>query len=155
MAFFRVGWGDIRHHRDKLVVRQSYHYNGNLQANTMTSLYWNGPQLNIGLLDSFQFVGTFVIGCSNCTWGNVSPAVCSGRVMVTSSNGNIFRVTGLLWGEFTGHPWMPLTRAVTQSFGVFFDLRLNMLNKWLSKQLRHGWFEMPSCSLWHYCIKIQ
>ena len=23
--------------------------------------------------------------------------------MMTSSNGNIFRVTGLLWGEFTGH----------------------------------------------------
>ena len=26
-------------------------------------------------------------------------------------NGNIFRVTGLLWGEFTGHRWIPLTKA--------------------------------------------
>ena len=25
--------------------------------------------------------------------------------MMTSSNGNIFRVTGPLWGEFTGHRW--------------------------------------------------
>ena len=25
------------------------------------------------------------------------------RIMMTSSNGNIFRVTGPLWGEFTGH----------------------------------------------------
>ena len=26
-----------------------------------------------------------------------------GNCMMTSSNGNIFRVTGHLWGEFTGH----------------------------------------------------
>ena len=25
--------------------------------------------------------------------------------MMTSSNGNVFRVTGQLWGEFTGHRW--------------------------------------------------
>ena len=31
--------------------------------------------------------------------------------MMTSSNRNIFRVTGLLWGEFTGHRWIPLTKA--------------------------------------------
>ena len=40
-------------------------------------------------------------------------------------NGNIFRVTGLLWGEFTGHLWIPFTRPVTRSFDAFFDLRLN------------------------------
>ena len=28
---------------------------------------------------------------------------------MTSSNGNIFRVTGPLCGEFTGHWWIPLT----------------------------------------------
>ena len=31
--------------------------------------------------------------------------------MVTSSNGNIFRVTGPLCGEFTGYRWIPLTKA--------------------------------------------
>ena len=31
--------------------------------------------------------------------------------MVTSSNGNIFRVTGPLWEESTGHRWIPLTKA--------------------------------------------
>ena len=36
----------------------------------------------------------------------------------------------------------------TWSFDVFFDLRLN---KWLKKQLRRRWFEMPSHSLWHHC----
>ena len=29
-------------------------------------------------------------------------------IMMTSSNRNIFRVTGPLWGEFTGHRWIPL-----------------------------------------------
>ena len=31
--------------------------------------------------------------------------------MMTSSNGNIFRVTGPLWGEFTGDRWIPLKKA--------------------------------------------
>ena len=31
--------------------------------------------------------------------------------MMTSSNGNIFRVTGPLCGEFTGDRWNPLTKA--------------------------------------------
>ena len=31
--------------------------------------------------------------------------------MMTLSNGNIFRVTGPLWGEFTGDQWIPLTKA--------------------------------------------
>ena len=31
--------------------------------------------------------------------------------MMTSSNGNIFRVTGHLCGEFTGPRWIPLTKA--------------------------------------------
>ena len=29
---------------------------------------------------------------------------------MTSLNWNIFRVTGPLWGEFTGHRWIPLTK---------------------------------------------
>ena len=51
--------------------------------------------------------------------------------MMTSSNGNILRVTGHLCGEFTGPGWIPAQRPVTRSFDVFFDLRLN---KRLSKQ---------------------
>ena len=55
--------------------------------------------------------------------------------MMTSSNGNIFRVTGPLCGEFTSHQWMPHTNAVTRSFGVFSDLSLNQQ---LSKQWDAG-----------------
>ena len=50
---------------------------------------------------------------------------------MTSSNGNIFRVTGPLCGEFTGPGEFPTQRPVTRSFDVFFDLRLN---KRLSEQ---------------------
>ena len=60
--------------------------------------------------------------------------------------GNIFRVTGTLWGEFTGE--FPSQRQVTRSFDVFFDLRLN---KRLSKELRRWWFETPWRSLWRHC----
>ena len=31
--------------------------------------------------------------------------------MMMSSNEEIFRVTGPLWGESTGHQWIPLTKA--------------------------------------------
>ena len=31
--------------------------------------------------------------------------------MMTSSNQNIFRVTGPLWGKSIGHRWIPLTKA--------------------------------------------
>ena len=65
----------------------------------------------------------------------------------TSSNGNIFRVTGPLCGEFTGPGEFPTQRPVTHSFGVFFDLRLN---KRLSKQPWGWWFETPSWSLWRH-----
>ena len=68
--------------------------------------------------------------------------------MMTSSNGNIFRVTGPLCGEITGPGEFPAQRSVTWSFDVFFDLRPN---KQLSKQPRGWWFEMPSWSLWRQC----
>ena len=50
---------------------------------------------------------------------------------MTSSNRNIFRVTGPLCGEFPGPGEFPTQRPVTQSFDIFFDLRLN---ERLSKQ---------------------
>ena len=57
--------------------------------------------------------------------------------MMTLSNGNSFRVTGPLCGEFTGPGEFPTQRPVTQSFHVFFNLRLN---KRLSKQPWGWWF---------------
>ena len=71
--------------------------------------------------------------------------------MMTSSNGNIFRVTGPLCGEFTGSRWISLTKASDAEFWCFLSLRLN---KHLSKQSRRMWFETPLCSLWRHCNYI-
>ena len=67
--------------------------------------------------------------------------------MMTLSNGNIFRVTGRLCGEYTGPGEFPAQRPVTRSFDVFFDLRLN---KRLNKQTWGWWFETSSWSLWRH-----
>ena len=47
-----------------------------------------------------------------------------------------------VYGEF------PAQRPMTQSFDVFFDLRLI---KQLSKHLRDWWFETLSRPLWRHC----
>ena len=54
--------------------------------------------------------------------------------MMTSSNGNIFRVTGHFCGEFTGLRWIPRTKASDP-------------NKRLSKQWWSWWFETPPCPI--------
>ena len=38
---------------------------------------------------------------------------------MTSSNGNIFRVTGPLWGDTTGYRWIPLTKTSEAEFLCF------------------------------------
>ena len=71
------------------------------------------------------------------------------KSMMTSSNERVFSALLTLCernspvtSEF------PSQRPVTQSFDVFFDLRLNNC---LSKQGRRRWFETPSRPLWrHY-----
>ena len=42
-------------------------------------------------------------------------------VMIMSSNGNIFRVTGPLCGEFTGPRWIPLTKASDAELWCFLS----------------------------------
>ena len=73
------------------------------------------------------------------------------QVMMTSSNGKIFRVSGPLCrnSPFTGE--FPSQRPVTQNFDVS-DLRLN---KRLSKQPRSLWFETRSRSIWRHCYVLR
>ena len=69
--------------------------------------------------------------------------------MITSSNGNIFRVTCHLCGAGNSPVpgEFPTQRPVTRSFDVFFDLRLN---KRLSKQSWGWWLETISRPLWRH-----
>ena len=73
--------------------------------------------------------------------------VSTSFLIMTSLNGNDLRVSGPLWRESTGDRAIPLTNAMTRSFDVFFDQRLN---KPLSKQSRRRWFETPPRSLWRH-----
>ena len=79
---------------------------------------------------------------------NTVPIYTVFQSMMTSSNGNIFRITGPLCGEFTGPGEFPARRPMTRSFDVFFDLRPN---KRLSKQPWGWWFETPSWSSLRHC----
>ena len=51
-----------------------------------------------------------LLGC-NCALLNAD--------MMTSSNGNIFRVTGPLCGEFTGHRWIPRKKVQWRGALIF------------------------------------
>ena len=66
--------------------------------------------------------------------------------MMTSSNGNIFRVTGHLCGEFTGPRRIPRTKASDAELW-----NICAFNKRLSKQSWGWWFETPSRPLWRHC----
>ena len=55
------------------------------------------------------------------------------------------RVTGPLCGEFTGHWWIPRTKASEAELWCVFFLRMN---ERLSKQSWGWWFETPTRPLW-------
>ena len=77
----------------------------------------------------------------------------SRQYMMTSSNGNIFRVIGPLWGEFTGYRWIPLTKASDAELWCF-----SLIGAWtksLSKPSRHRWFEPPPRSLRRHCNEYE
>ena len=79
------------HCGDKTVVRSSYLHNGISYTGKTTSLYWIRAQI--------------LLIVSHQPMNGISTVFSTQSVidLMTSSNGNIFRVTGLLRGEFTGH----------------------------------------------------
>ena len=79
-----------------------------------------------------------------------SPASIFPVFMMTSSNGNMFRVTGFSAGDW----WLRgIHRSSVNSphTGHWRGALMFPLNKRLSKQSRRRWFETPSCSLWRHC----
>ena len=61
-----------------------------------------------------------------CCWPQQNAPTCiqhtqliANIIIMTSSNGNIFRVTGPLQGESTGDRWIPLTKACNASLWCF------------------------------------
>ena len=63
-------------------------------------------------LTSFAGLGTTIAIDRSTMTTNIMPLIHNiGSGMMTSPNGSIFRGTGPLWGEFTGHRWISLTKA--------------------------------------------
>ena len=74
--------------------------------------------------------------------------------MLTSSNGNMFPVTGPLCGEFTGHRGIPCTKASEAELWCFvcawiydgcnylsmLGLKLKHVSKWGPMYRQQGWF---------------
>ena len=69
--------------------------------------------------------------------------------MTTSSNENIFRATGPLWGGIHRSPVNSPHKG--QWPGALMFCLICALNKRLIKPLWLWWFETPSRSLWRYC----
>ena len=67
---------------------------------------------------------------------------------MTSSNGNVFRVTGPLWGESTEHRWIPLTKTSDSGLWCF---RWYAPEQTVGQQSKRRWFETPWRSLWRNC----
>ena len=62
---------------------------------------------------AYDIINVLAIPCRsrNLKFWHKMPSWIILQVMMTSSNGNILRVTVPLWGEFTGHRWISLTKA--------------------------------------------
>ena len=73
--------------------------------------------------------------------------VYAGNHMMTSSNWDIFRVTGPLCGEFTGPRWIPLTKASDAELWCFL---WSLPEQTVGKHSRRWWFEVPSRPLWRH-----
>ena len=87
-----------------------------------------------------------------CYWLQVLWQHIDALIRMTSSNGNIFRDTGPLCGEFTGHRWIPHTKANDAELWCF--LWSAPERTILSKQSWGWWLETPSSPLWHHSNKF-
>ena len=99
-------------------------------------------------LFEFQFVNSTISTSVNQYTSKVSHTTSAYFSMMTSSHGNIFRVTGHLCGEFNGPGEFPTNKGQWRgALMFFFDLRLN---KRLSKQPWGWWYEALSRPLWRH-----
>ena len=80
--------------------------NNDLASNKRYGIIWSRPLSEASV--SSEVINSMKIQFTS------NPSLHIGEVgcyMMTSSNGNIFCVSGPLWGEFTGHRWILLTKA--------------------------------------------
>ena len=90
----------------------------NLSTNSVRKMSWRPWDGVVMIFICCQIISIFI----DCLWFCLELSYYWGipfiRDIMTSSNGNIFRVTGPFCREFTGHRWIPFTKPVTRSFDV-------------------------------------
>ena len=89
-----------------------------------------GPATMLPLVQNVRKVCK-VIWCLRWKGWNNDSDNRNSKNMMTSSNGNSFRVTGHLCGEFTGHRWIPHTKA---SGALMFSLIYARINSWVNNR---------------------
>ena len=88
----------------KLIIGATSHY-----LNQLRLVWW---RIHAALLDKLLGLTYSNHVISYCTISyELTCYLVLSSFMMTSSNGNIFRVTGPLCGEFTGPRWIPCTKA--------------------------------------------
>ena len=116
-----------------------------------------------------QWVNLLVIHtCSLCRFIIDAGSALLSVSMMTSSNGNIFYITGSLCREFTSHRW----HKGQWRGALIFSLICAPINGWVNSceagELRHHrvhydvyvtgwgwWVETPSHSLWRQCNRVR
>ena len=118
----------LKSSKKSLRVKSWNGFVGQILIELETSSIWCFPQSRLwcSIGDNFSkhtlyFLSWSIPYSPSPFCGHVMFYVC----MMTSSNGNIFRVTGPLCGKTPVTGDFPSQRPVTRSFDVFFDLRLN------------------------------
>ena len=117
----------------------------------LTSHIWQTQIICLKLITQLQinchlYRSALIYAITHC-WIVQRPGL-QRQIMMTSSNGNIFRATGHMCGDFTGYRWILRKMPVTRNVDIFFDQRLN---RRLIKQSWGWWFETPSRPLWRHC----
>ena len=117
---------------DRTTIQAALFENGRYGPRSRQNCRWPGlTELSHGYTYCSTTINSLTVGRCNSNFESaIFRRMLRIKMIMTSSNGDIFRVTGPLCGEFTDHRWIPLTRPVRRSFDVFY-LRLN---KRFSKQ---------------------
>ena len=123
------GWNDKLHNVDLIFVFKWFEYS--------VWKYWPRNRNTDGITENLICAGRYKhflvplrisgwFSYLNKSFGNQHVRICedlpkpvnvatyqpsSKKFLMASSNGSIFRVTGPLCGKFTGHLWIPLTKA--------------------------------------------
>ena len=99
---FRV---DHDHHSDETGLMRRYSFDAYIQHFSCCVVLFVFRLIPRGNHKNVPCFGTIFANASMTTLSMII------KVIMTSSNGNIFRITGHMCRELTGHRWIPLTKA--------------------------------------------